>query len=91
MPCRLILRGGDELFVTLSMVDAAGAVESARVAGAHGGGPPFILVPLVPWTGKLARSGWVRGDAVDAIEPVDEDELEAHRRDRAEWIEHGGG
>jgi hypothetical protein len=86
MPSRLILRGGDDVFVALAPVEVAHLMDRAAAQG-----DSFMVVPLVPWAGNLARSGWVRPEAVDGLEPVDEEELRAHRRDREEWIEHGGG
>lgn len=50
----------------------------------------FVALPLYPMEeeGRISTVH-VRPMAVDAIEPLDPRELEAHRRDRETWIEHG--
>jgi hypothetical protein len=82
---RLVLRSGDEVFVTLGPAAVAAIIdEAARVAAV------FVALPLLPRE-EDGRIGTVhvRSSAVDAIEPLDPVELEAHRRDRESWIEHG--
>lgn len=99
MPSRLILRGGDELFVAMPPAEVVELLERlARESltwtpsGVAPRDPGVIAaVPLVPWSGTLPRSGWVRVCSIDAVEPLDERELAAHARDREEWMEHGVG
>lgn len=81
---RVVLRGGDEMFVTLAPdeVLSHGMVSSSFMS-------TFVTLPLLSMDGGPPRSVHVRRVAVDAIEPLDERELEAYRRDREEWITHG--
>lgn len=81
---RVILRSGDEMFVTLAPDEVLSHVEPAGPYASEWLTLPLVSMELAP------RSGHVRRSAVDAIETLGEQELEAHRRDREEWIAHGG-
>lgn len=80
---RVILRSGDEMFVTLAPDEVLSRVEPAGPYDSE-----WLVLPLVSM-GLAPRFGHVRRAAVDAIEALGERELEAHRRDLEEWIAHG--
>jgi hypothetical protein len=83
---RVVLRSGDEVFTTWQPGDVLDQVSAT--AGVWGG--RFMAVPLLSMDEDEPRGVClIRGEAVDAVEPLDEREVEAHRRDREEWIEHG--
>lgn len=84
---RIVLRSGDEVFTTwdpdwMLEVEASGEFETQ-----------FMKVPLLPMDEDAERQRYryarVRRDAVILVEPLDEREVEAHCRDREEWIAHG--
>jgi hypothetical protein len=82
---RIVLRSGDEVFTAWPPPRVRYALVGAE--------DPFMDIPLLPMDDEADdepyRFAAVRRDAVILIEPLDEREVEAHRRDREEWIEHG--